>query len=172
MNTSTQLGFSSGRPERRAVLHGRTILPAMLHITFSLLLWTLGATMNIAAAQSNEHRKVSRFPIDRERIEAVQRWVNSGRDEWCRDPQSVASAAIRRLSAEPSGSEIALASLPLEAESARATRMVYTYHSLDGRSAYRITVRRFRWLLPTAGSFRQMIWVPERAEIITRGNRD
>jgi hypothetical protein len=172
MNTSTQLGFSSGRPERRAVLHGRTILPAMLRITFSLLLWTLGATMNIAAAQTNEHRKVSRFPIDRERIEAVQRWVNSGRDEWCRDPQSVASAASRRLSAELPGSEIALASLPLEAESARATRMVYSYHSLDGRSTYRITVRRFRWLLPTAGSFRQMIWVPERAEIITRRNLD
>jgi hypothetical protein len=171
MNRSTQLGFSSGRPERRAVLHGRPILPAMLRITFSLLLWTLGATMHIAAAQSNEHRKVSRFPIDRERIEAVQRWVNSGRDEWCRDPQSVASAAIRRLSPEP-GSEIALASLALEAESARARKMVYSYHSLDGRSTYRITVRRFRWLLPTAGSFRQMIWVPERAEIITRDSLD
>jgi hypothetical protein len=50
--------------------------------------------------------------------------------------------------------------------------MVYSYHSLDGRSTYRITVRRFRWLLPTAGSFRQMIWVPERAEIITRRNLD
>jgi hypothetical protein len=144
----------------------------MLRITFTLLLWTLGVTMNIAAAQSTKHRKVRRFPIDREYIEAVQRWVNSGRDEWCRDPQSVASAAIRRIAPERPGSEMALASLPLEAESASATRLVYSYHSLDGRSTYRITVCRFRWLLPTAGSFRQMIWVPERAEIITRESLD
>jgi hypothetical protein len=170
MNTSSEPGFCSDGPRRQAVLPGRTILPVILRIAFSLLLWTLGATMNIAAAQTSEHRKVSRFPIDREHLEALQRWVNSGRDEWCRDPQSVASAAIRRLS--PDGSEIALASLPLEAESARVTRMVYTYQSLDGRTTYRLTVRRFRWLLPTAGSFRQMIWVPERAEIISRGSPD
>ena len=172
MNTSSQLWFSRGRLLRRAVLQGRTVLPVILRITFSLLLWTLGATMNIAAAQSNETRKVTNFPIDRKHIEALQRWVNSGRDEWCRDPQSVASAAIRRVSPEFSGSEIAPASLPLEAESARVTRMVYAYHSLDGHTTYRITVRRFRWLLPTAGSCRQMIWVPERAEIVSRGSLD
>ena len=172
MNTSSQPGFASGRSRRRSVFHGRTMLRVALRITFSLLLWTLGAPMNIPASPSDEHRKVNKFPIDREHIEALQRWVNSGRDEWCRDPQSVASAAIRRISPESSGPEIALTSLPLEAESARVTRMVYTYHSLDGLTAYRITVRRFRWLLSTAGSFRQMIWVPERAEIITRGSFD
>lgn len=172
MNASSQLGFYGAHPQRRAALRGRTILSVMLRMTFSLLLWTLGAGMDITAAQTNEHRKVSKFPIDREHVEALQRWVNSGRDEWCRDPQSVASVAIGRISAEFSGSEISLASFPLEAERARVTRMVYAYHSPDGRTTYRITVRRFLWLLPTAGSFRQMIWVPERAEIITRGSSD
>lgn len=58
----------------------RTILPVVLRIAFSLLLWTLGATMNIAVAQTTEHREAAHFPIDREHIEALQRWVNSGHD--------------------------------------------------------------------------------------------
>lgn len=75
---------------------------------------------------------------------------------------------MRRISPGFSGSEVAPASLPLETERARVRRATYTYHSLDGRTTCRVTLRRFRWLLPAAGSFRQMIWVPERAEIITR----
>jgi len=150
----------------------RTILPVILRIAFGLLLWTLGATMYIATAQTAEHREAVNFPVGRERIEALQRWVNSGHDEWCRDPQLVVSAAIRLISPGFSGSEGASASLPLETERARVTRATFTYHSLDGRTTYRVTVRRFRWLLPVAGSFRHMIWVPEHAEIITRDSLD
>lgn len=161
-----------GTTQERGPWNLRTIVPVMLRITFSLLLWTLGASMTISAAQAGEHQEVTNFPIDRADIEALQRRVNSGHDEWCRDPQFVASAVIRRISPEFSGSRMALASLPLETEQARVTRMVYIYHSLDSRTTYRITVRRFHWLLPAAGSFRQMIWVPVRAEIITRDSLD
>lgn len=49
----------------------RTILPVILRVTFSLILWTLGATMHIAAAQTNEHREVTNSPIDRAPIEAL-----------------------------------------------------------------------------------------------------
>lgn len=118
----------------------RTIVPVILRITFSLILWTLGAaTMEIAAAR--EHREVRNFPMDRAHIETLQRWVNSGHDEWCRDPQLVASAAVRQVSPQFSESEFELASLPLEGEPSRVTKAIYTCHSLDGRTTYRITLR-------------------------------
>jgi hypothetical protein len=144
----------------------RTILSVILRITFSLLLWTLGAApMRLVAAETKEHRVVYTFAVDRSQIEALQRWVNAGHDSWCRDPQLVASASLRRVLPD---SDFELASLPLELEHNRKTTAVYTFHSLDGRTAYRITLRRYRWLLPIAGSQYKMIWVPERAEIITR----
>jgi hypothetical protein len=156
------------KPQTRSF---RTILPAILRITFNLILWTLGAaTIQIATAQTREHREVRNFSMDRAHIETLQRWVNSGHDAWCRDPQLVASAAVRLVS--PQFSEFEPASFPVEGEHSRVTKAIYTYHSLDGRTTYRIALRRFRWLLPTAGTFRQMIWVPERAEIITRDTFD
>jgi hypothetical protein len=146
-----------------------TILAVILRITFSLLLWTLGvATMNLAAAQNQpkEHRVVQTFPVDRATVENLQRWVNAGHDTWCRDPQLVAAAALRRVS--PEFSDYEPSSLPLELEHSRKTKAIYTFHSLDGRTTYRITLRRYPYLLPTAGSLHKMIWVPESAEIITR----
>lgn len=109
---------------------------------------------------------VVHFPADRAQEEALQRWVNAGHDAWCRDPQLVATAALRRVSSQ--FSEYELASLPLELERSEKTRAVYTFHSLDGRTTYRITLRRHLYLLPSAGSVRRIIWIPESAEIITR----
>jgi hypothetical protein len=151
----------------------RTILPVILRITFSLILWTLGAAnMNLTAAQTEptEHRVVRNFPIDHAAAENLQRWVNVGHDDWCRDPQLVAAAALRRLS--PELSEYEPASLPLQLERSQETRAIYAFHSLDGSTTYRITLRRYRFLLSTAGSMHQMIWSPERAEIVTTETRD
>ncbi|MGB7844876.1 MAG: hypothetical protein WBL63_04620 [Candidatus Acidiferrum sp.] len=149
-----------------------TILRVILRITFSLLLWTLGAAMNLAGAQAQakERRFVQDFAVDRATVENLQRWVNAGHDPWCRDPQLVAAASLRRVSSKFSDYE--LASLPLELVRTRKTKVTYAFHSLDGSATYRITLRRYRYLLPTAGSLPQMIWVPERVEIITRGTQD
>jgi hypothetical protein len=147
----------------------KTILPIILRVTFSLFLWTLGASsMNFVAAQtpSKERRVVQNFPVDRARIENLQRWVNAGHDSWCRDSKLVAAAALRQVS--PQFSEFELTSLPLELEHSQKTKAIYTYHSLDGITTYRITLRRYQFLLPTAGSLHKMIWVPERAEILTK----
>lgn len=146
-----------------------TIFPVILRITFRLLLWTLGAaTMNLTAAQAQpkEHRVVQTFPVDRATVENLQRWVNAGHDTWCRDPKLVAAAALRRVS--PEFSDYELTSLPLEPERSHKTKAVYSFHSFDGHATYRITLRRCPYLLHTAGSLRQMIWVPESVEIITR----
>jgi len=150
-----------------------TILPVILRITISLVLWTLGAAnMDLTAAQTpaNEHRVVQNFAVDRATVENLQRWVNAGHDAWCRDPQLVAAATLRRVS--PDFTDYEPASLPLELERGQKTKAIYTFHSLDGSTTVRITLRRYRYLLPTAGSLRQMVWVPERAEIITRDARE
>jgi hypothetical protein len=148
----------------------RTIFPVVLRITFSLILWTLGAaSMVIASPHSNEHRSVYNFPVERAKLEDLQRWVNAGHDPWCRDPQLVAASSLQRVLAD--SSDIELASLALELERNQKTSAVYTFHSLDGLTAYRVTVRRYRWLRPLAGSQRKTIWVPERLEIITHAPR-
>jgi hypothetical protein len=148
-------------------------IPVILRITLSLFLWTLGVSamdIRVAQVQSKQNRAVINFPVDKIQAEALQRWVNAGHDPWCRDPQLVALATLRHVS--PEFEEAELASLPLELENAQDTKAVYTFHSLDGRSTYRLTLRRFRFLLTTAGSVRQTIWLPETAEIITRDARD
>jgi len=141
-------------------------LPVILRVTFSLLLWTIGAApMRLGAAETREHRLVFTFSVDRAQVEDLQRWVNAGHDSWCRDPQLVASASVRRVLP---GSDFELASFPMQLEHTRRATVVYTFYSVDGLTLYRITLRRYRWLRPIAGSEHNMIWVPERAEIITR----
>jgi hypothetical protein len=148
-----------------------TILPVILRITLSLILWTLGAaSMNLAAAETTERRVVHNFPIDRAQVENLQRWVNAGHDPWCRDSQLVAAASLRRIS--PELSDFEFASLQSELQRSRKTTAIYTFHSRDGQTTYRVTLRRYRWLLPVAGSFQKMIWVPERVEILTRDTLD
>ncbi|HYA63557.1 MAG TPA: hypothetical protein VED66_10155 [Candidatus Sulfotelmatobacter sp.] len=149
----------------------RTILPVILRIAFSLILWTLGAaSMNLAAGQTTERRVVHNFAIDRAHVENLQRWVNAGHDPWCRDSQLVAAASLRRVS--PELSDFEFVSLQSELQRSHKTTAIYTFHSLDGNTAYRITLRRYRWLLSLAGSFQKMIWVPERVEILTRDTLD
>jgi hypothetical protein len=155
---------------RKSIASIRTILPVILRITFSLILWTLGAaSMNLVAAEPKEHRAVYNFSVERAKVEDLQRWVNAGHDSWCRDPQLVAATSLRRI--VPDSEDFDLASLPLEVERRQKTSAVYIFHSLDGNTTYRVTVRRFRWLLPVAGNLHKMIWVPEHAEILTRDSQ-
>lgn len=149
----------------------RTMFPVMLRVAFSLILWTLGgAAMTLGAEPGKEHRVVYTFAVDRGQTENLQRWVNAGHDGWCRDAQLVAVASMRRISDE--FEEAQPASLPLELERRKKTEAVYTFHSLDGLKTYRITLRRYEWLLPTAGSLHRMIWVPEKVETVTRKTLD
>jgi hypothetical protein len=155
---------------RKSVTSIRTIVPVVLRITFSLILWTLGAaSMNLVAAEPREHRAVYNFGVERAKVEDLQRWVNAGHDSWCRDPQLVAATSLRRI--VPDSEDFDLASLPLEVERSQKTSAVYIFHSLDGNTTYRVTVRHYRWLLPVAGNLHKMIWVPEHAEILTRDSQ-
>ena len=150
----------------------RRILPVILRITLSLIVWTLGSGMvlELAAEPVKEHRVVYPFAVDRAQTENLQRWVNEGHDTWCRDPKLVAVMAMRRMSEE--FEEVEAASMPLELESREKREAVYTFHSLDGLKTYRMTLRRFEWLMPTAGSLQRTIWVPEKVEVVTRATLD
>ena len=157
-------------PNRKFLRNIQTILPVILRITISLILWTLGVSMTLIAAEPKQQRLVYSFPTDRAKIEALQRWVSSGHEDWCRDPQLVAVASLQRTLPESGNFE--LASVPLEVAPRRKMTAVYTIHSLDGLITYRISLRRYRWLRPLAGSTNKIIWVPVRAEMITRANPD
>jgi hypothetical protein len=158
---------------RGAVEKCRVILPAILRITFCLAMWTLGVmSMTIAEAQTQEQRVAQNIPVDRARVEHLQRWVDAGHDTWCRDPQSVAAMALRRVAPEFANYDFELASLTTGNEKVSPTQAVYTFHSIDGHSSYRITLRRFRWQNRTAASPGERIWIPVRSEKITRESLD
>jgi hypothetical protein len=136
----------------------------------AILLGSLAAaapTIASVSPQEQQKREVRISRIDRRAIENLQRWVSNGHDTWCKDAQLVASAEMRRIAPEFAGYQYDLASLPLETRSRAATRAVFTYTSLDGRKTYRITLRRYAWLMPLAGDTRSIVWVPTRTEIIT-----
>ena len=148
------------------------MVPMMLRVAFGLVLWMLGGGLAIQAAAepTKEHRVVYNFVVERAQTENLQRWVNAGHDAWCRDAQLVAVASMRRIAEEFDEAEPA--SLPLELERREKSEAVYTFHSLDGLKTFHITLRRYEWLMPTAGSMHKMIWVPEKAEIVTRKTLD
>jgi hypothetical protein len=151
----------------------RVILPVILRIAFCLAMWTLGAmTMTIAEAQTREHRVVQVIPVDRARVENLQRWVDAGHDTWCRNPQLVAAMTLRHIAPEFSNYDFELASLATGSEKASPTQAIYTFHSIDGHTSYRITLRRFRWQGKAAASRDDRIWVPVRSEMITRNSLD
>lgn len=145
----------------------------LTRVTLSLLLWTLGASamdLRFDQIQPKQHRITIHFRIDRAHAEELQRWVTAGHDPWCLDPQLVAASALRRIS--PDLEEYESASMSLELARANKIESVYTFHSFDGQTTYRITLRRHLYLLSAAGSLHRIIWIPESAEIITRDTRD
>ncbi len=151
----------------------RVILPVILRITFCLAMWTLGAMpMTIAQAQTRERRAVETIPVDRARVENLQRWVDAGHDTWCRNPQLVAAMALRRNAPEFANYDFELASLTTGIEKNSPNRAIYSFHSIDGHTSYRITLRRFRWQGKAAVSREDRIWVPVRSERITRESLD
>ena len=155
INQEQKMKAAMSRTLRRRIL-GASLLTALMMCTASFV----GAT-------PVEKRVVQTSGITRSAIENLQGWVSSGHDTWCKSAQLVASAEIRRLAPEFAGYRYDLAALPLEIRSQAATSAVYTYHSLDGRTSYHITMRRYRWLQAIAGNASSIVWVPAKTEVIS-----
>ncbi len=147
----------------------RQILPVILRITFFVVLTTLGAAkMTVVEAQTREHRAVEKLPVNRARVENLQRWVSAGHDAWCRDAKSVAAMSVSRVVPEFANYDFELSSLTTEDGKSSGDKAVYTFHSIDGYASYRVTLRRFGWQSKLAGSAADRVWVPVRMEKITR----
>ena len=124
----------------------------------------------ITEAAPISHQEVRVPRIDRRAIENLQRWVNGGHDDWCRDAREVAATELRRVAPEFSGNRLDLASLPEPAKKS-STQAAFTWTSIDGHANYRVTVQRFAWLKPVAGKVSNEVWVPTRIEITDRGQQ-
>lgn len=165
-DTMKSAALSMQRQERRI------ILPAILRVSLRVVAFVLWTTLaGSAFAQTVDHREVRKYPMKQAGIENLQRWVDSGHDQWCRDAEFVAAATFRAIAPEAEA-EYQLASATREKEHETRTRSTYTYHSIDGRVTYRITVRRYAWQWKAAGGMKNAIWVPERAEIVTKATSD
>ncbi len=152
----------------RATRNTQIIYPALLRIALALVLAVLGiVSASPANAQSRSNRVVKTYPMNRANAENLQRWVNAGHDAWCRDPQLVAAHALEQFAPGIADSTYELASQPEVQKLSRGRTAIYTYHSLDGQTTYRITLSRPHWLRPTAGPTNRTIWLPTRLEILS-----
>jgi len=145
-------------------------LPALLRVILALLLLLLGVAPTPSTyAQTKPHRIVKTYAVNRANAENLQRWVNAGHDTWCRDPNLVAAQTLEQFAPSLADSTYELASQPIVRKLSHGRTAVYTYHSLDGQTTYRITLRRPQWLRSTAGSVNNTVWLPTRLEILTNG---
>lgn len=143
--------------------------PVLLRVILALLLLLLGvAPRPLTYAQTQSHRVVKTYPTNRANAENLQRWVNAGHDTWCRDPKLVAAHTLEQFAPGLTDSTYEFASQPVVRKLSHGRTAIYTYHSLDGQTIYRITLRRPQWLRPTAGSLRNTVWLPTRLEILTQ----
>ena len=154
-------------------LSGKVIelLGEMLRVSFRVAMFVVWVTFAGAAfGQTPEKRVVKVYAVDRAAAENLQRWVDAGHDTWCRHAELVAAMTLREIAPEMQD-ELTLASSSLESEGKSDTQATYTYHSLDGRTTYRIAMRRNEWLKSEAG-IGDVVWIPERVEIMTEPTRD
>jgi len=139
-----------------------------LHVILALLLLLLGvAPATPTYAQTKPHRIVKTYPVNRANAENLQRWVNAGHDTWCRDPKLVAAHTLEQFAPGLADSTYELASQSVVHKLSHGRTAIYTYHSLDGQTTYRVTLRRPPWLLAAAGSVHEMVWIPQRVELLT-----
>ncbi|HEY1483885.1 MAG TPA: hypothetical protein VGF19_14230 [Candidatus Acidoferrum sp.] len=147
------------------------LLQEMLRISFRVVMFVVWVTFAGAAfGQTPEKRVVKIYAVDRAAAENLQRWVDAGHDTWCRHAELVAARTLREIAPEMDD-ELTLASSSLESEEKGDTQATYIYRSLDGGTSYRIAVRRYEWLKSETGNT-DVVWIPERVEMVTDPTRD
>ena len=155
----------------RTSRNNQLTLPALLRVILALLILLLGvAPTSLTYAQTQSHRVVKTYPTNRANAENLQRWVNAGHDTWCRDPKLVAAHTLEQFAPGLADSTYEFAFQPIVHKFSHGRTAIYIYHSLDGQTTYRITLRRPQWLHSTAGSLNKTVWLPTRLEILTNSN--
>ena len=125
------------------------------------------APLSAAANGREEDRISNECPINRAKVENLQRWVSAGHADWCKDARQVAAEELWRLAADYSGDGFEMNEVKADAISNGANGVTFEWAPLDGRALYRVTVQRFDWLLPIARNIESIVWVPTSIEIRT-----
>lgn len=119
-----------------------------------------------AAGNAKVEVKMSDAPaIDRGRIASLQRWVNGGHADWCKDARLVAAEELWRLAPDFSGDSFEMSQVETGNGSNAGNRETFEWAPVDGRAVYRVRVERFDWLLPIAKTADAIVWVPTGTEI-------
>jgi hypothetical protein len=110
-----------------------------------------------------------KYQIKRSEYEELQKYINEGHQPWRTDAPAVAGSEILNKKGEQ-GNAYGLA-LTLVRETEREA--TYNYVDLaEPNVSYRITLKRFKWLLPLAQSWQQMVWAPVEMTIQCHGSRE
>jgi hypothetical protein len=125
------------------------------------------APLSAAANGREESRILNECPINRAKLENLQRWVAAGHADWCKDARQVAAEELWRLVADYSGDGFEMNEVKADAISNGGNGVTFEWAPLDGRALYRVTVQRFDWLLPIAKNTESIVWVPTSIEIST-----
>ena len=123
------------------------------------------APLSAAANGREEDRISNECPINRAKVENLQRWVSAGHADWCKDARQVAAEELWRLAADYSGDGFEMKEVKADAISNGENQVTFEWAPLDGRTRYCVTVQRFDWLLPIAKNTESIVWVPTYIEI-------
>lgn len=109
------------------------------------------------------------YPVSKRSYEKLQRYVNEGHQPWRTDGPAVASEELLML--EKRADRENVYTLPLKAIEETQREAIYEYQSaVKPGISYKIVLKRFRWLLPLAGSWRAMVWAPTEITV-TRASK-
>jgi len=144
----------------------KTIVKGIVGGILAAMLAVAAHSAPVPSGTGADRRVEMNREVDRVKVENLQRWVNAGHEEWCKDARLVAMDELRRFAPMFAGQAGDLEALPLDTESESAQRAIFAWTSPDGHATYRITVERFEWLLPVAGEEDSIVWVPTHAEVI------
>lgn len=151
------------------IVVSRTLSMRQLRALFCFLFAGIAA---LPCAGSDCVTRAKRYRIDRAKYTRLQEFVNEGHQPWRTDASAAAGSAI--LEEEKAGPGWNAYGVPLKNE--KVTERVATYESIDmndSSRSYRITLKRFDWLLKIAGSWRAMIWIPTSLETTTcKGDKE
>jgi hypothetical protein len=101
------------------------------------------------------------FPIDRSKARQLQVAVNQGHQPWRLDSRAVAGSVINQLR-NATGD---VYHVPFIVLSTTMKRTVLISYNGDNHISYRVTLRKFQWLLPLAINWQSMIWIPTDAAV-------
>ena len=130
------------------------------------LLYGVAAFGQMAVAASPCSMRMHHLTVNQHRSESIQRYVNLGHQPWRLDASAVAGEQVLLLEKIPKGSK-SVNDLQSEIIQQGEDRTIFQFPSERQKGMiYRVTVRRFDWLLNLAKKREFMIWVASDVEVI------